>query len=148
MIARAGTRDLAALQALETACFAEAWSEKSLVQLLQNPDYLVLLEREDEVPVGYLIGWQIAGEAELARIGVAPGARGQGRAGRILDAALKIWLASGRGGVWLEVREGNAAARRLYESRGFASVGKRANYYGDGETALVLKLDAARFLEI
>ena len=43
----------------------------------------------------------------------------------------------------LEVRRGNAAARRLYESLGFEEVGVRRNYYGSGEDALIMRLALA-----
>jgi len=141
VIARAQKGDVADLHALETACFSETWSQTSLATLLENPDYLVLLERsESHQPLAYLIGWQTGADVELARIGVAPEARGQGKSGRILRAALEIWRAGGAGNVWLEVRQSNQLARSLYESRGFQTVGKRPNYYADGETALVLRL--------
>lgn len=142
MIARAQKGDLAALQALETECFSEAWSEKSLLQLLDNPDYLTLLERDGQGNArAYLIGWQIAGEAELARIGVTKAARRQGLAGQMLHAALLIWRTANVGNVWLEVRQSNIAAQRLYARRGFGVVGTRKNYYADGEDALVLRLE-------
>lgn len=144
MISRARISDLLDLHALETICFAEAWSQISLSQLLENPDYLVLLERsESQQPQAYLIGWRIGADVELARIGVVPEARGQGKSGRILSAALEIWRANGAQNVWLEVRQSNIIARGLYESRGFKPVGKRPNYYADGETALVLGLQIA-----
>jgi len=142
VIGRATKNDGAALLALETACFSEIWSEKSLLLLLENPDYLTLLERDESGTArAYLIGWQIGEEAELARIGVRPAARGQGRSGPILKAALEIWRGQGARNVWLEVRESNQIARRLYASQNFLEVGKRANYYADGETALVLRLE-------
>jgi ribosomal-protein-alanine N-acetyltransferase len=41
--------------------------------------------------------------------------------------------------VWhLEVREGNAAARNLYQKLGFVEVGRRRAYYSDQETAVLL----------
>ncbi len=152
MILRATKNEVAQLHALEIACFAEAWSGKSLAQGLENPDYLTLLERDQcgdspGEPLCYLIGWQIGADVELARIGVAPGARGQGHAGRMLDAALGIWRASGAQNVWLEVRESNGVARLLYQGRGFAPVGKRPDYYADGEAALILRLVLARSSE-
>jgi [ribosomal protein S18]-alanine N-acetyltransferase len=48
--------------------------------------------------------------------------------------------------VWLEVRPSNAAARRLYESRGFQLIGRRRGYYrAPVEDALVMRreIDAA-----
>ena len=48
--------------------------------------------------------------------------------------------------LFLEVDEGNAAARRLYERAGFAEVGRRKAYYqkadGSAATALVMKRTA------
>jgi [ribosomal protein S18]-alanine N-acetyltransferase len=38
----------------------------------------------------------------------------------------------------LEVREDNAAAISFYARHGFAELGRRARYYRDGTTALVL----------
>ena len=38
----------------------------------------------------------------------------------------------------MEVRDGNAAARALYRSAGFAEVGRRRRYYPDGEDAILL----------
>jgi ribosomal-protein-alanine N-acetyltransferase len=40
----------------------------------------------------------------------------------------------------LEVRPSNKSACKLYQRLGFAEVGIRKRYYGDGEDALVLKL--------
>jgi ribosomal-protein-alanine N-acetyltransferase len=42
--------------------------------------------------------------------------------------------------VYLEVRESNTAARRLYEGLGFEAVGRRADYYRrPAEAALILR---------
>jgi ribosomal-protein-alanine N-acetyltransferase len=126
---------------LETACFSESWSGKALLSLLENSAYLVLLERDVRGDArAYLIGWQVGEEAELARLGVAPVARGQGIGAALVEYALPIWRTAGVQSVFLEVRESNQIARRLYASRGFAEVGLRAGYYADGENALVLRL--------
>lgn len=52
----------------------------------------------------------------------APEVRGQGWAGRVLDALL-AWAAARDLGVALHVTQGNDAARRLYIGRGFAPTG-------------------------
>lgn len=133
--------DLADLCELERALFPVFWSEKVLREVLSDEKYLVLLQRDPSgAAMAYLIGWIVGDEAELARIGVLPEFRGQGRAKRLLNDGLEIWRARGASRVWLEVRESNAAARRLYQSRGFQIVGNRADYYENGEAALVMAL--------
>ncbi|MBW3637768.1 MAG: ribosomal protein S18-alanine N-acetyltransferase, partial [Armatimonadetes bacterium] len=108
-------------------------------EILNDPKYLVLLQRDEKGDaVGYLIGWIVGDEAELARIGVLPEFRGRGDAKKLLDVALEVWRKRGAARVWLEVRESNAAALGLYQSRGFQIVGKRANYYENGEAALLM----------
>jgi ribosomal-protein-alanine N-acetyltransferase len=42
--------------------------------------------------------------------------------------------------MFLEVAEGNAAARALYAGLGAAEAGRRRRYYPDGSDALVLRL--------
>jgi ribosomal-protein-alanine N-acetyltransferase len=134
--------DLEALKSLEVACFPDPWSERALTEALINENYLVLIERDEAgTPLGYLLGWQVGDEAELARIGVAIPVRRSGKAKSLLDNALARWRERGVSRVFLEVRENNVAARRLYESRGFQAVGKRAKYYADGADAIVLSLE-------
>jgi ribosomal-protein-alanine N-acetyltransferase len=38
----------------------------------------------------------------------------------------------------LELREGNEAAMRLYSSAGFRQVGRRCNYYENGDAAILM----------
>ncbi len=42
--------------------------------------------------------------------------------------------------IWLEVHEGNAAARKLYEKQGFTKEGQRPGYYRDGGSAILYTL--------
>lgn len=134
--------DQEALVYLEQVCFPDPWSERVLSEALRHENYLILLERDAEgAPLGYLIGWRVGDEAELARIGVVAEARRQGYARILLNNAVAKWQQQGVSRVFLEVRESNAPARSLYESRGFKPIGKRTKYYADGTDALVLSLD-------
>jgi ribosomal-protein-alanine N-acetyltransferase len=55
---------------------------------------------------------------------------------RILGAAAEF----GARTVFLEVRESNASARKLYEARQFAVAGRRAKYYRQPEEdALIMR---------
>jgi ribosomal-protein-alanine N-acetyltransferase len=139
---KAAPTDISILLELEKSCFSDAWSEKSLKEALDDEKYLILLCRDsDDVPLGYLIGWNVGDEAELARIAVVPQARGRGWSKVILDHALKVWGDRGVRQVFLEVRSSNVVARGLYFSRGFELIATRKGYYEDGEDALVMRLE-------
>ena len=76
---------------------------------------------------------------------MAPTHQRQGWAHFMLDA-LVLWSRGQRAQwLWLEVRQSNTAARRLYERYGFAQVGLRKAYYPAGqlqrEDAVVMSLN-------
>lgn len=87
---------------------------------------------------GKVRGWAAVrslgeGESELLEIEVAEGFRRRGLARALLAEALA-------GTVFLEVREGNAAAIALYSTLGFVATGRRKDYYsGPREDALVME---------
>jgi len=75
-------------------------------------------------------------ELEILNLAVDPPFRRRGVA-RSLIAQL---LANFRGNVYLEVRQSNIAARKLYHSLGFEAIGVRKDYYDSpGESAIVMK---------
>jgi ribosomal-protein-alanine N-acetyltransferase len=87
----------------------------------------------------YLVARALGDEAEILDFAVAPEARGRGVGRALLDDALRALHRSGARRVFLEVRVSNAAAQRLYQSRGFQSIGRRPAYYRQPtEDALVL----------
>ena len=87
--------------------------------------------------IGFLLARQIApGEREILNLAVAPSERRRGVARKLLEAE----LASTRGLWFLEVRESNTAALRLYQSFGFQQVGMRPAYYHDPpESGIVMR---------
>ena len=135
--------DLAALVALEQASFPDPWPEGLLRSELERPDRLVLVAVPpgSDRAVGYIAVRQAADEGEILRLAVAPPVRRR-LLGRLLVRRSLLVLAA-RGGrcCFLEVRRGNVAARRLYETHGFRTVGMRPRYYADGADALVYRLD-------
>ena len=60
----------------------------------------------------------------------------------LIDYALMRLTALGRSEIFLEVRETNSNALRVYSKLGFVAVGRRSNYYGVGrhkkEDALIM----------
>ena len=130
----AGEADLAAITAVQVASFADRWSLESVCQLTGLMGAIVLVaERPSEsAVVGYLIGQVITDEAEIHSVAVAEAARRRG-VGRRLLAAFE-GLAAGRGAVSvvLEVAEDDPAAKRLYDTAGYAVIARRPGYYRTG----------------
>lgn len=140
LLREARAADLEALGRLEGEAFVEPWRAADLATRLGRADHLLLVaDRGDEV-VGYALFQRAAGEAELQRIAVPAGARGQGLGGRLLAEGLRRLRRAGDSACFLEVRASNLAARRLYERAGFTLVGRRRSYYADGEDALLYHL--------
>jgi ribosomal-protein-alanine N-acetyltransferase len=81
--------------------------------------------------LGFLIAHHIARDWELENIVVAPTARQQGIGTRLLNALLAAAHETNGRLVFLEVRESNSDARRLYEKAGFEQSGRRKSYYKD-----------------
>ena len=86
-----------------------------------------------------------ADEAELLTIAVDPKWRGKRIGQALLRAAFDDLLLSPARRMFLEVDEQNAAAIRLYEREGFATISSRKGYYprpdGSAATALVMARD-------
>ncbi len=75
---------------------------------------------------GFLVSRATApGEREILNLAVDPGQRRRGVARRLLEQELGM----GEGSWFLEVRESNAAAIRLYQALGFRPGGRRERYY-------------------
>jgi ribosomal-protein-alanine N-acetyltransferase len=98
-------------------------------------------ELEDRV-AGYSVLWFAADESELGDIAVLPELRGTGIGRHLLRESLRAARARGARSLYLEVRETNAVARRMYETDGFEVVGVRERYYSEPvEDAIVMRLD-------
>lgn len=133
--------DLAAVSAIECEAFSDPWPLSAFQEALQSPHlYFSVATTVHGDVVGYVIGWFVGGDGEIANIAVAPAYRGRGIGGQLLDDALAAARAAGSTMVHLEVRESNAPAQALYGSREFRAVGRRRGYYREPpEDAIVLR---------
>ena len=126
---------------IEQAAFSDPWSEHAFREALAHPAVYFACARSDAGEVqGYVVAWFVADEGEIANLAVAPAASGAGIGRALMDAALReAWL-RGANAVYLEVRDSNARARRLYASCGFEEIARRRAYYRKPvEDAIVLR---------
>jgi ribosomal-protein-alanine N-acetyltransferase len=140
--------DLPAILELERAAYTHPWSEAGLREALADPKrFRTLVLREpgcrgdaDRGLRGYCIAQHVADELHVHNVAVVASLRRRGLARRLLLHVLDEAREAGVRVALLEVREGNAAARALYESLGFDAVGHRRGYYtSPAEDALVLQ---------
>ncbi|MBL9049885.1 MAG: GNAT family N-acetyltransferase [Tabrizicola sp.] len=135
-----------ALAALHARCFRTPppWSSGDFAGFLTDPLAFLLVEGD----AGFLLGRTVAGEAELLTLAVSPEARRLGLGRKLVSRFLYQAQLRGAERAFLEVSAENLAAIALYESAGFARVGRRPGYYQstDGQRldALILTRNLPR----
>ncbi|WP_411034631.1 GNAT family N-acetyltransferase [Shinella sp. BYT-45] len=143
------TADAGMAAALHRARFSRPWNDGEFHSLLsQDPVYGFLALKEGALgrtAGGFVLARAAAGEAEILTIGVDQRFERAGLGWRLMQAALREARMRGAEAIFLEVDEGNIAARGLYAKLGFAKVGERKAYYagadGSRSTALVMRRD-------
>jgi ribosomal-protein-alanine N-acetyltransferase len=140
-ISPANEADLGAIAKIERAAFSDPWSERSFREALSQPAIYFVAARSDAGDVlGYVVAWFVADEGQIANLAVAPAGWGKGIGRALLTSALREAASRDATEVYLEVRDSNYRARRLYGSCGFREVGRRRNYYRlPVEDAVVLR---------
>jgi ribosomal-protein-alanine N-acetyltransferase len=136
--------DLPVLTSLERTLFPDyPWSQaqfkEEIAGIGTSREFLLALN--DGSVVGYAGIMVVAAgvPADLLTIAVLPDFRGQGIAQSML-ADLESWAKAKRATeVILEVDTKNESAIRLYEFAGYEKISTRANYYGLGVDALVMR---------
>ena len=125
---------------LETICFADPWSERSVASELENPLSCWLVAMDGETLAGYVGSQTVLGETDMMNVAVRPDYRRQGIAENLILALIAALRARESHCLTLEVRDSNASARALYEKLGFSEIGRRRNYYRNPkEDALILR---------
>lgn len=125
---------------LETVCFSDPWSERSIASELNNRLSLWLVATCGETVVGYVGSQIVLGEADMMNLAVAPEYRRAGLGERLVNALIAALKERDCHCLILEVRASNDAAINLYNKLGFVQVGRRPNYYfHPKEDALILR---------
>jgi ribosomal-protein-alanine N-acetyltransferase len=138
--------DLARVVAIEQTAYSHPWTIGNFKDALKTGYAAFKLEAGEHL-LGYLLAMQVVDEVHLLNITVAPDFQRQGWAQALLEY-LKLWsLQQGANCLWLEVRESNERAIKLYQAFGFEQVGLRKDYYPAGQTtresAVVMRMGIA-----
>lgn len=134
--------DLDAVVAIEREVFLFPWTRGNFSDSIDSGYHCLVLEQD-----GYLFGYgvMIIGpeEAHLLTLSVAAGSQRKGWGERLLQHFICIAREQHARSMFLDVRESNHAAARLYGRTGFRQIGKRRDYYpamGGRENSIVMEL--------
>lgn len=139
IVERMAERHIAAIAAIERACFHKPWSEKGLREELELENNLFLAAVEGEEVVGYVGCQTVLDEGYITNVAVSPDHRRRGIAASLLTALRDQAEKKDLSFLTLEVRASNVPAITLYEAAGYVPVGTRRNFYSDPkEDALLM----------
>lgn len=120
--------DLALVEAIEREGQDAPWSGRIFRDCLDVGYDCRMILRERE-PVGFVIVSRVLDEAHLLNIVLDGSWRGRGIAREVLIGLQEELVQQAMSLLFLEVRESNTPARRLYEKLGFRISGFRERYY-------------------
>ena len=132
-------KDIEKVCQAERVCFADPWTEKMVKDEFAKPAFFGFILEDNGVTAGYICATALFEDAEIPKVAVFPSFRRKGYGKRLVDAVIAAAREKGAEHIFLEVRENNLPAVRLYEACGFAIMRIRKRYYPDGENALEMK---------
>jgi ribosomal-protein-alanine N-acetyltransferase len=131
--------DLESVAAIERLVQTHPWSKQQFQDALASYQCTVY-EQANQV-VGFCILQPVLDEANLLLMAIDPSQQGRGFGYTLLDDSIQQ-LKNNPIQIFLEVRESNTAAIRLYEKTGFHQIDLRKNYYpnpdGSREHAVIM----------
>lgn len=123
--------DVANVAVIEARQHLTPWHASSFEDALRSDWHTRVLrgDQPGEPVLGYFVAMTAGDDEELLTITVAPEFEGRGYGRLLLNALIEEAIARGAERLFLEVRQSNQRAIRLYESAGFTIAGMRKNYY-------------------
>lgn len=133
-------KDLEEIKNILQTDFNDFWNFEIFKEELANNNSIYLILRYNNEIVCFGGIKIILDESNIMNIVTKKNKRNQGFAKIILNELIKISKEKKCTSITLEVRENNQPAIHLYETFGFKQVGKRKNYYKNGDPALLMTL--------
>ncbi len=141
MILPLDERDFALITSAKDMGYADEWNKDMLLSALKNQNFYglkVISDINKEEVLGYIHYSLSVDSMDINSVFVFPSFRRKGVAEKLLSAVIDTAKEKRLDKIFLEVRETNAPAIKLYQKAGFSSVGTRKKYYFDGENAIVM----------
>ena len=131
--------DVEAVAKIERSVQSHPWTLKQFQDAVTAYQSTVI-EVQGQM-AGFCILQPVLDEANLLLMAIDPAQQGQGLGYQLLEASV-VMLKNNPVQIFLEVRESNQAAIKLYEKSGFHQIDLRKNYYpnsnGSREHAIIM----------
>ena len=131
--------DVQAVAAIEKQVQTHPWTEKQFLEAVTQYQSTVI-EQQGKI-LGFCILQPVVDEANLLLMAIDPKQQGQGLGYTLLTESIEL-LKNSPVQIFLEVRESNLAAIKLYEKAAFHQIDLRKNYYpksdGSREHAIIM----------
>ena len=102
------------------------------------PHYLYFVALYQNLVVGYVGVQTLGDELNLLKLAVLPQYQKLGIGFKLMEHTFEYRKLHKLSSYFLEVKENNKTAIKLYQKFGFKTESKREKYYSDGQTALVM----------
>ena len=142
LIRRMTEEDLPGILEIEQENLSVPWSERSFRDMLCRKEMIYLAAERcgTREIVGYAGGSAAGEEGDVINIAVRGSEKQKGTGTALLARLIEEMRSAGVREFFLEVREHNVPALRLYKASGFVPVGRRKGYYDmPREDALIMK---------
>jgi len=119
--------DIDEVMEIEKTLFSEAWTNAMFEEeITKQISYVIDVKG---IIAGYICGWKMYEEFNITNVGVAKEFQKQGYGKILVDFIFELISKENFQIVFLEVRESNFSAIKLYEKCNFVEVGRRKKYY-------------------
>ncbi|MCW4013473.1 MAG: ribosomal protein S18-alanine N-acetyltransferase [Candidatus Bathyarchaeota archaeon] len=139
--------DLPLIHLIEEEVYPVPWTPNFFRIIYHMNEDLFIVAVEDERIIGYTVGEiEIMGRKDAPRkaghvlnIAVRSEYQGRGVGTMLLDEVEMRFMRKGSNIAYLEVRESNENAQKIYSHRGYLYVRTAENYYGDEDGYIMSK---------
>lgn len=137
--------DLISIHSLELSIYPDdAWSMEQFKEEFGGKFRQYLVAEFEGAVVGYAGVMRVGDVTDILTLTVATDFRRRGIAREFLKRMVDWSRNQGVDAMMLEMRVGNVEAEPLYFENGFRKISERANYYGPGLTAVVMRKELRR----
>ena len=122
---------------IEKECFSNEVRSLAVLEKTSSLDnFIGFVAEENNAIIGYITATYCLDECDIITVAVSNKFRNKGIATSLINALIENLKSKGVTSLFLEVRESNVSAIKLYEKLGFIKLSVRKNYYEGVENAI------------